>query len=307
MNTIQTVLVTGANAGIGFEFARQLAEQDHIKKIVLGCRSEEKAQAARFRLTTMTGRDIFEILIMDVADTNSVKQAVTELTAPIDAVVLNAGGMGGQQPNQLTKDGVTMIFASNVLGHVVLVNELIKHQLVTSTILYAGSETARGIPKMGIAKPELSNSSVDEFASIANGSKFGAKADPMDIYGTIKLTGALWMASMSRQHPHLRFITMSPGGTTGTNGMDDLPFAKKVFFKYIGSVLMPMFGMMHSVEKGAKRYVDGLFNPRFESGRFYASKAGSPTGEVIDQITLDPSLGHTTAQDNARTAIAKFA
>lgn len=159
---------------------------------------------------------------------------------------------------------------------------------------------------MGVAKPELETSSMEEFASIANGSKFGAKADPLDIYGTIKLTGALWMASMSRQHPHLRFVTMSPGGTTGTNGMDDLPFLKKLFFKYVGGLFMPMLGMMHSVDKGAKRYLDGLFDPRFESGHFYASQAGSPTGPVVDQLTIEPSLGNITAQDNARLAIQQF-
>ncbi|USD42322.1 SDR family NAD(P)-dependent oxidoreductase [Vibrio sp. SCSIO 43135] len=306
MKTIKTVLITGANAGIGFESARQLAQQDGINKIILGCRNLTKAREAKAQLEALTGKSIFEILILDVSDSSSVRSAVTTLNAPIDAVVLNAGGTGGRTPHQLTSDGVTTIFAANVLGHVVLVEELIKHQLVTSTILYAGSETARGIPKMGVAKPELASSSVDEFASIADGSKFNSNADPLDIYGTIKLTGTLWMASMARQHPHLRFVTMSPGGTTGTNGMDDLPFLKKVFFKYVGGLVMPMLGMMHSVEKGAKRYLDGLFDPRFESGHFYASHAGSPTGPVVDQITIDPSFGDAFAQDNAHQAIQQF-
>ena len=98
----------------------------------------------------------------------------------------------------------------------------------------------------------MQSSSADEYAWIADGSKFGTAADPPDIYGTIKLTGAIWMGSMARQHPHIRFVTVSPGGTTGTNGMDDFPFLK-IFFKYIGGTLMPIFGMMHSVETGAKR------------------------------------------------------
>lgn len=307
MNPIQTVMITGANAGLGREAARQLALQKGIEKIYLACRNPAKAEAARAALTVETGRDIFDIVVLDVADKASVRAAVAKLDTPVDAVILNAGGTGGRTPNDLTDDGVTNIFAANVLGHVVLVDELLKRQLVTSTILYAGSEAARGIPKMGVAKPELENASIDEFAAIANGDKFGPKADPLDIYGTIKLTGALWMASMARQHPHIRFVTMSPGGTTGTNGMDDLPFAKKLFFKYIGGLLMPILGMMHSVETGAKRYVDGLLNPQFESGRFYASRAGSPTGPVVDQVTIDASLGDVDTQDNARRAVYQFA
>ena len=306
MNTIETVLITGANAGLGREAARQLAQQKGIEKVYLACRNLDKANAAKAALTAETGRDIFEIVILDVSNSSSVRASIAEITKPIDAVILNAGGTGGQTPNALTGDRVTNIFASNVLGHAILVDELIARQLVTSTVLYAGSEAARGIPKMGVAKPELESASVEEFASIADGSKFGPKADPLDIYGTIKLAGALWMASMARQHPHIRFVTMSPGGTTGTNGMDDLPFLKKLFFKYIGGLLMPMFGMMHSVETGAKRYIDGLLNPKFESGRFYASQAGSPTGPVVDQVNIDASLGNVTAQDNAHRAIYQF-
>lgn len=307
MNPIQSVLITGANAGLGREAARQLALQKGVEKIILGCRNFEKAKAAQKALEAETGRKIFEILILDVTNKTSVRSAVASLSAPVDAVILNAGGTGGRTPNALTEDGVTHIFAANVLGHVVLVDELLARQLVTSTVLYAGSEAARGIPKMGVAKPDMVTSSEVEFTAIADGRKFGPKADPLDIYGTIKLTGAMWMASMARKHPHIRFVTMSPGGTTGTNGMDDLPLLKKIFFKYIGSTLMPIFGMMHSVETGAKRYVDGLLNPKFESGHFYASRAGSPTGPVVDQTTIDPSLGNQDAQDNANRAVHQFA
>jgi len=307
MNAMQTVLITGANAGLGFEAAKQLALQKGVEKIYLACRNLAKAEVAKAELVSTTGKDIFEILILDVASADSVRSAVANLKQPIDAIVLNAGGMGGQTPNQLTDDGVTTIFASNLLGHVVLVDELLQRQLVTSTILYAGSEAARGIPKMGVAKPDLKNHSVDEFVAIANGDKFGPKADPLNIYGTIKLTGALWMSAMARKHPHIRFVTMSPGGTTGTNGMDDLPFFKKVFFKYIGGLVMPKLGMMHSVETGAKRYVEGLVNTGFKSGSFYASKAGSPTGPVVDQITVDPSFANEQAQNAAWQAVQNFA
>ncbi|MEM7291619.1 MAG: SDR family NAD(P)-dependent oxidoreductase [Pseudomonadota bacterium] len=307
MNSIQTVLITGANSGLGREAARQLAMQQGMEKIYLGCRNMEKAKAAKNSLEAETGRHIFENIKIDVSDVTSVRSTVAGMKLPVDAVVLNAGGTGGRKPNDLTVDGVTNIFASNVLGHVVLVDELLERQLITSTVLYSGSEAARGIPKMGIAKPDLETSSVDEFASIADGTKFGSNGDPLDIYANVKLTAALWMGSMARQYPHIRFVTMSPGGTTGTNGMDDLPFLKKLFFKHIGGILMPILGMMHGVETGAKRYVDGLLNPQFESGRFYASDVGSPTGALVDQTLIDADLGNNAFQDNANRAVHQFA
>ncbi len=307
MQRFKNVLITGANAGLGRETARQLATQPQVETIYLACRNLEKATAAKIDLTNQTGRDIFEIVIMDVADPDSVRRGVQEITTPLDAVVLNAGGSGGKSPNNLTKDGVTTIFAANVLGHTVLVEELLAKQLITSTVVYSSSEAARGIPRMGVAKPDVEDASVEEFTAIADGSKFGPKADPLAIYGTIKLVGTLWMAAMARKHPHIRFVSMSPGGTAGTNGMDDLPFLKKFMFKYIGGSIMPLFGMMHSVEKGARRYLDALESISFESGHFYASHAGSPTGPVVDQVTIEPGFSSVSAQDNAYRAVQQFA
>ena len=307
MTPIQSVLITGANAGLGCEAARQLSHQKGVGKIILACRSAAKAEAAKASLEAETGRKIFDIMLMDMLSPETIRKAVSEMTAPVDAVILNAGGTGGRTPYALTKDGVTHVFATNVLGHVVLVNALLDRQLVTSTVLYAGSEAARGIPKMGVARPELASEELREFTSIADGSKFGPEGDPLVVYANIKLTAALWMSAMARQHPNVRFVTMSPGGTTGTNGFDDLSFAKRLFFKHIGGVLLPLFGMMHNLETGAKRYVDGLLNPEFESGRFYASRAGSPTGPIVDQITIDARLGEADLQDCALRAITQYA
>ncbi|WP_422049576.1 SDR family NAD(P)-dependent oxidoreductase [Shimia sp.] len=307
MKPIQTVLITGANAGLGREAARQLAMRNGVEKIYLACRNQAKAEAARNALETETGRKMFEIVLMDVTAPETVRAAVAALTTPIDAVVLNAGGTGGQKPNALTNEGVTTIFATNVLGHIVLVNELMSRQLITSTVLYASSEAARGIPKMGMQRPDLASGSPEEFESIANGNKFGPEGDPMQTYGYVKLAATLWMGAMARKHPHVRFVSMSPGGTAGTAGFDDLPFLKRVIFKHVGGVLMPLFGMMHSVETGAKRYVDGLFNPEFETGHFYASKAGYPTGALVDQVSIDATFADTTTQDNASDAMMRFA
>ncbi|WP_170422481.1 SDR family NAD(P)-dependent oxidoreductase [Ruegeria arenilitoris] len=307
MNHIQSVLITGANAGLGREAARQLALRKGISKVYLACRNPIKAEAAKSALEREAGRKIFEVVLMDVTSPASVRAAVAALSTPIDAVILNAGGTGGRNPNSLTSDGVTNIFATNVLGHVVLVDALLERQLVTSTILYAGSEAARGIPKMGMHRPSLSDGTVDEFKSIADGTKFGPDGDPMQTYRYAKLTATLWMGAMARQNPHIRFVTISPGGTAGTAGFDDLPLMKRIAFKHLGGVLMPLFGMMHSVEAGAKRYLDGLLNPDFQTGHFYASRTGYPTGPVVDQASIDASLSDITNQDNANKALRQFA
>jgi len=121
----KSILITGANAGLGKDTARQLALIQETEKIYLACRNEVKAKDAKLELEKITGRSIFEIVIMDVSNPNSVKKAVENLSEPIDALIMNAGGMGGKTPFKITKYDTTQMFATNLLGHVILLDELV--------------------------------------------------------------------------------------------------------------------------------------------------------------------------------------
>lgn len=306
-NNNKTILITGANAGIGKDTARQLAMLNSTKKIYLGCRNIVKAELAKTELEELTGRAIFEILIIDVSDVQSVKKAVTNLNEPVDALILNAGGVGGKSPEKLTREGVTTITASNLLGHVVLVNEMIKANKIKNVILFASSEAARGIKQTGMKRPDLKTSSVAEFKSVFDGTAFKNDFDAMQVYGVIKYGGTLWMSSMARKNPNIKFISMSPGGTRGTEGMNDLPFFKRIMFKYVGMpIFMPLMGLSHKLSKGAARFVDGINNPIYKSGIFYASKENVLTGPVVDQATIFSDLNNEVFQDNAYEAINSF-
>ena len=303
----KSILITGANGGLGKDSARQLAMIDGTERIYLACRNLTKAQEAKKSLEKSTRRSIFEIIIMDVSDPESVRSAVAGLKEPVDAVIMNAGGMGGKSPLNKTSNGVTSLFAANVLGHVVLLDELIKEKKLNKVALYAGSEGARGVESMGMPQPDLKSSTVDEFAKVIDGSFFDENIDPMEAYGYIKYMASLWMSSEARKNPGLRILTVSPGFTSGTAVMNDLPPRKKFMFKYvILPFVAPMKGMVHKLEKGAKRFVDGINNESFISGVFYASNADKLVGPVIDQSAIFPDLSNPAYQDNANEAIHRF-
>ena len=69
----KTVLITGANVGIGKEVARQLASRPEIARIYLACRNRDRATTAKAELEAETGRRIFDIVLMDVANLGSVR------------------------------------------------------------------------------------------------------------------------------------------------------------------------------------------------------------------------------------------
>ena len=159
---------------------------------------------------------------------------------------------------------------------------------------------------MGMKQPRLKSSSVEEFISICDGSFFGQKYSQMTSYGPIKYMGAMWMSSLAREYPEIRFVTMSPGGTSGTGVMNGMPSFMEFMFKHIAVKLMPLMGMMHKLELGAKRYVDGLNDESYQSGVFYGSQASVLTGPLVDQSTIFKDINNQVFQDNARKAIHRF-
>lgn len=304
----KAVLITGANTGIGKDLARQLALRDDYGLIYLACRDEGKARAAQADLARTTGRSIFEVIVMDTADLGSVTSGVTQIDRTLDALVMNAGGTGGATPIARTTHGVTEIFAANVLGHVLLLDQIIAQGLLPGVALMVGSEAARGVPKMRIPRPTFRESSVDEFSSVIDGSYFAErKLHPMLAYAQVKYLAARWMSAMARRHPDRRFVTMSPGNTLGTEALRDQPplmraIASKIVLPYIA----PLFGAGHKLEVGTKRLVDGITDTGLVSGVFYASKPKVIVGPIIDQAEIIPDLRNEAIQDNAYAAIHRF-
>jgi NAD(P)-dependent dehydrogenase (short-subunit alcohol dehydrogenase family) len=230
----KTVLITGANAGIGKDVARQLALRPDMARIYLACRNKDRATTAKAELEAKTSRRIFDIIVMDVADPGSVRDGLEAINGSLDAVVMNAGGIGGKTPMDLTADGATYVFASNVLGHAVLLEGLLTEDRLGEVSVYAGSESARGVPKLRMKRPSFVSTSADELATVIDGSYFAdRKTDRNLAYGQVKYIGALWMAYLARRHPDRRFITVSPGNTSGTDGPNGLGLPLRLAARYV--------------------------------------------------------------------------
>ena len=298
----RTALITGANAGIGREVARQLAGHPDVHRIYLACRNPDRANVAREELEAATGRRIFETVIIDVADQGSVRAGLASLDGVIDALVMNAGVIGPHTLG-LTADGVTTVFATNVLGHAALLDALVAQGRLGEVALLAGSEAVAGVPKLGMKRPTFASHSVDEFASVIDGSYFTDRKPDFNLaFAQAKYIGALWMSSVARRHPDRRFITVSPGNTTGTGAASGLPLPMRVAAKYV----MPALGLSHRLEVGARRLVDGVTDPTLSSGAFYASAANKLKGPMINQAELLPDLANPSYQDHANEAIHRF-
>ena len=89
MKNTKTALVTGANKGIGFEVARELARLG--RRVFLGARNAEAGRAAAEKLSAAGSVSFIEI---DISNPNSIRRAVEEVSREsdcLDVLINNAG------------------------------------------------------------------------------------------------------------------------------------------------------------------------------------------------------------------------
>ncbi len=276
----KTVLATGANSGLGFEAASQLAAAGW-GKVILACRTEEKAEAARARLVERTGKDPFGVLAVDTSEVRSANAACDRLRERgerVDFLLLNAGASRAQP--QFNSDGVEITWASTLVGHHVMTMRMLGDGLLapSARIVIAGSEGARGnVPTMKVhdvekvAKEHFDGdrvAAIDALARIQGPHQF----IPYDEYVTAKLVVAWWAAALSRKLPTgMTVNAVSPGSAPGSNFSRDAPLWLRVFMLPMMKIMGPLIGMSGPIEPTARRYLDAVDLGDDKTGHFYAT------------------------------------
>jgi retinol dehydrogenase-12 len=163
----RTVVVTGANTGIGLATASALAGQGW--RVFVACRSEGKGAAAVASIKAATGNDAVFLLMLDLADLASVRTCAAEFLARGEAlhVLINNAGVGGRRG--LTKQGFELMFGVNHLGHFLL-TELLLERLTSSgparvvTVASDAHYSARGIDWDALRRPARGITGLGEYA-----------------------------------------------------------------------------------------------------------------------------------------------
>jgi NAD(P)-dependent dehydrogenase (short-subunit alcohol dehydrogenase family) len=130
--TGRTVIVTGANSGIGRAAAKALAVKG--ARVVLAVRNTDKGHAAAAQMTGTT-----EVRRLDLASLESIREFAAGWDGEIDLLINNAGIM--IPPKSMTADGFELQFGTNHLGHFALTNLLLGH--VTGRVVTVSSSAHR--------------------------------------------------------------------------------------------------------------------------------------------------------------------
>lgn len=117
----RVAIITGGNAGLGFEIAKQLANKNAI--IIIACRTIAKGEKAIKDIEYQLDRTINASLIqLDLTDFNSVRAFAQTFKSQFNRLdlLINNAGVVNLKEKETTKDGLEMHMATNHYGHFAL-------------------------------------------------------------------------------------------------------------------------------------------------------------------------------------------
>lgn len=181
--TGRIAIVTGANSGLGYETVRGLARKN--AQVVLACRDPQKAQEALNKLRQEFPAAKLELIMLDLADLDSVRRFVETFKASysrLDLLINNAGIMA--IPQRKTKQGFEMQFGTNHLGHFAL-----------SGLLLPVMQETPGQPRIVTLSSGLHAIGDFNFADLDWNQGYG----PQKAYGRSKLGNLLFTYELQRR------------------------------------------------------------------------------------------------------------
>lgn len=197
---MKTVVITGANTGIGFATAKTFLEQGH--QVILACRNLKKAEAAKQQLEQLQpNKGQLDIIQLDLESLEQVASAADQLIQrypKIDILVNNAGLM---MPNlEHTPDGFEKQIGVNYIGHFLWTMKLLP--------VIKQSDAGR-IINLASMMHVLGKIDVNQFRADQVKSYNGVRS-----YGNSKLANLLFSNALAAQlvGTHVTCNALHPGG-----------------------------------------------------------------------------------------------
>ena len=298
----KTALVTGGNAGIGYHEVKYLAFSG--AKVFLAARSEQRATDAIDRITaeaTAAGKTVsIEFIRVDLADLAQTKAASVALAAKLtrlDILIANAGIMdiASHSAFKLSKDGYENMFATNHLGHFMLVTHLLPIILKTPgtpRIVNVSSYATWRAPETGIDYDSLQKH-VEGFTAF-------------HYYGQSKLANVLFSTELNARHGSKIIVNSVHPGAVDTELIRPEPFTLIWLISFFVSPGRLLYNLL-TPEKGSYSALWAATSPEIEA-KGIKSKYIVPYGAVSDDhhpLAMD-TLHATKLWTYSETVCAKF-
>ena len=112
----KNIIITGANTGIGYEVALDLAKRN--AHVILACRDPKRGQDAVDKIKTESKNENVELELLDLASLKSIKEFSQRILKKLDRldILINNAGLIGGETRVVTEDGFEQVIGVNHLG-----------------------------------------------------------------------------------------------------------------------------------------------------------------------------------------------
>jgi NAD(P)-dependent dehydrogenase (short-subunit alcohol dehydrogenase family) len=265
-------IVTGANSGVGFHAAKQLAA--HGARVVLACRNVDAAEEAASRITGET-----HVEELDLASQDSVRAFGARWQGPLDLLVNNAGVMRPPSYRE-TVDGHELMFGTNHLGHFAL----------TGRLLPALQAAPR--PRV-VTVASIAHHGGDDRVLAAN-PREGYRPEPY--YGNSKLANLLFFRELHRRTTESGSTLVSTAahpGVSATNlvGSPDGMGANWLMRHVVGPYVLPLIFQSAAAGADPTLYAATLAEPGTYTGPQRFGESRGPIGPArLSSHAVDDEL-----------------
>lgn len=272
MKADKSVIITGANAGLGFACAKTIARSQQAWHLVFGCRSIAKGEIAKSKIATELGFNEISVLELDLASLQSTRGFVNEFKQmalpPLKGLVNNAG-MQIFSGLEYTEDGHEKTFGTNHLGHFLLTNLLLPEFEEPARIVVVSSGTHDPRTLEGRYNKPV-------FLGANRLSKPQSKKEMSGLqrYATSKLANLLFAYELARQleHRHITVNAYDPAAVPATNLLNSIKNPVVRWLTRSSSKLFSLFGVITSTpEISGSAMARLLLDPVLEevTGKYY--------------------------------------
>jgi NAD(P)-dependent dehydrogenase (short-subunit alcohol dehydrogenase family) len=276
----RTVVVTGANSGLGFEATRVFAQKG--ADVVMACRSRERGAEAREEIRSAVESPSLSVLELDLADLDSIRSFVERFEQEYDDLHVlcnNAGVMA--IPRRETADGFEMQLGVNHLGHFALTAQLFDRL----------RETA------GESRVVTQSSGIHENGEMAFADLHGEESyDKWDAYGQSKLANLLFAYELDRRLPADAAVT-SLGCHPGYAATDLQRRGPEMAGSRLRLLLVKVANTLvaQSAEQGALPMLYAATAPDIEGGEYvgpggFMNMRGAPEIQASSDRSTDEDL-----------------
>lgn len=290
MSQNRVFILTGATSGLGLFLATKLMSQAG-NELIVGARSPSNAGSLK-RLEGKAKLSVFRLDLSEMASVGNFTNQVIEHIGPnrrISAVFCNAG-LQITGPKRMTVDGLEETFATNHLGHFLLVENLLVHIKAGGTVISTASGTHNPDDKLaarfGFRGAIFKNAAAVSIGDVGDGVSILQQG--MDRYATSKLCNILFTKAMAQRIPasEVRFIAFDPGLMPGTELARERPAPLRFAWKRV----LPLMQRFIPGVSSPQRSAEALFRLAFSTNQIHSS------GSYVE-FTGKPASRSAAAED----------